>query len=70
MIETLHKCRDQNIFIVELRHIFGMLFDQDRNPVPLKEEIELLKEIIEHMKVETEYFEVKLIIVGLKIIGK
>ena len=47
-----------------------MLFDQDRNPVPLKEEIELLKEIIEHMKVETEYFEVKLIIVGLKIIGK
>ena len=47
--EILKKCAKQNIFIVELRHIFGMLFDDDRNPVDLEEELRIIEEQVKHV---------------------
>jgi hypothetical protein len=40
--EIMIKCAEQNIFIVELRHIFGMLFDDDRKQVGLEEELQII----------------------------
>jgi hypothetical protein len=40
--EILVKCLRQKLYVVELRHITGLLFDEDRQPVPLKEEIKMI----------------------------
>ena len=34
--ETIDSCTDQNVFIVELRHISGMLFDDDLKEMTLE----------------------------------
>ncbi len=68
--DVLRKCVAQNIFVVELRHIFGMLFDEDRKPIGLEQELIIIQEIVDHIKKETPHFELSLIITGLKIVGK
>jgi hypothetical protein len=40
--EILVKCLKQKLYVVELRHIFGLLFDEDRQPVQLQEELQLI----------------------------
>ena len=38
-------CRDflrEGVTVVEFKHIFGTLFDDDRNPVSLQDEIQIL----------------------------
>jgi hypothetical protein len=40
--EILVKCLKQKLYVVELRHIFGLLFDEDRQPVQLQEELHLI----------------------------
>ena len=66
----MKKCVAQNIFIVELRHIFGMLFDDDRKPIGLEDELTIIQDIVNHIKQEVPHFELSLIITGLKIVGK
>jgi hypothetical protein len=39
--EILIKCYLQKIYVVELRHIAGLLFDDDRVQVPLEEELSI-----------------------------
>ena len=68
--EVLQQCVSQNVFVVELRHIFGMLFDDDRNLIGLEKELELIQEIVNDIKKDYPYFELSLIITGLKIVGK
>ena len=67
---ALKACIAQNVFIVEYRHISGMLFDDDKNPVPLLEELRIIREIVDGLQKETPYFEFRLILTGLKIMGK
>ena len=53
-----------------MRHIFGMLFDDDRKPVSLEEELSIIEEQVKHIQLDKPYFRLKLIICGLKIVGK
>jgi hypothetical protein len=55
---------------VELRHIFGMLFDDDRNPIGLEGELKIIDDILTHTRKDYPGFELRLIITGLKIVGR
>jgi hypothetical protein len=65
----LERCIAQNVFIVEYRHISGMLFDDDRKEIPFLQELQVIHDIVERLKIKTPHFEFKLIITGLKIVG-
>lgn len=69
---NLENCIAQNIFIVELRHTSGMLFDLydgERKPVPLLDELETIQNIIDEIKKDCPYFELMLILTSYKIVG-
>lgn len=74
MEEILVKCAKQKLYVVELRHIFGLLFDEDRQPIQLKEEIKIIQSVLDKVRTENHidprHFHVKLIVTGLKIVGK
>jgi len=46
---ALERCIAQNVFIVEYRHISGMLFDDDRNPIGFLEELQIIREIVDEL---------------------
>jgi adenosine deaminase CECR1 len=68
--EALQSCIDQKVYIVEYRHISGMLFDDDKNQVSFLEELRIIKGIVDEIKETTPHFQFKLILTGLKIVGK
>jgi adenosine deaminase CECR1 len=67
---TIDSCIAQNVFVVELRHISGIIFDDDRKPMGLMEELKIVQECIDETKKRQPYFEMTLVITGLKIVGK
>lgn len=67
---ALERCIDQNVFIVEYRHISGMLFGDDKKYVPFIEELRIIRAVIDELQVKTPHFEFRLILTGLKIVGK
>jgi len=67
--KTIDSCVKQNTFVVELRHISGMLFDEDRKPMGLLKELKIIQEVIDETKQSIPYFEMTLVITGLKIVG-
>ena len=73
MHEVLSKCAQQNIFVVELRHMFGMLFevvDGEKKNISVEEELKLIQEVVDHIRKDVPHFELKLITCGLKIVGR
>lgn len=60
----------QNVFALELRHIFGMVIDDNGNQIPLEEEIAIFERVFQKVKQTYPKFSCKLIICGLKIVGK
>jgi hypothetical protein len=46
---ALERCIQQNVFIVEYRHISGMLFDDNKDPVPFMEELKIIREIVDEL---------------------
>lgn len=66
---TIDSCVAQNVFVVELRHISGMLFDEQRKPMGILAELKIIKEVIDETKQHTPHFEMMLVITGLKIVG-
>jgi len=46
---ALERCIAQNVFIVEYRHISGMLFDENREQIPFMEELRIIREIIDDL---------------------
>lgn len=52
-----------------MRHISGMLIDDDRNFMSLDEELKIVDEVVKEVKKSIPYFEFKLVITGLKIVG-
>jgi hypothetical protein len=56
--------------VLELKHIFGMVFDDDNKPLSLEEEINIFKRVLHKIQRDYPLFEIKLIICSLKIIGK
>lgn len=46
-----------------------MLFDDDKKPVPFIEELRYIADIVDELRKKTPYFEFKLVLTGLKIVG-
>jgi adenosine deaminase CECR1 len=74
LAEILEKCALQNVFIVELRYIPSLLFDDDRKAVPLEEELGIIEEVVNDVRRKLNLpdgeFHLRLIITGLKILGR
>jgi adenosine deaminase CECR1 len=68
--KALQACIDQNVYIVEYRHISGMLFDDDKKPLPFIEELKIIRAIVDDLQKTTPVFDFRLILTGLKIVGK
>jgi len=66
---TLVACAKQNIFVVELRHTTGSLFDDNRNTVDVVDELGIIEEIAQEIRAEYPLFRVMLIFTCYKIIG-
>jgi hypothetical protein len=44
---TLESCIKQNILIVEFRHRTGCLYDKDRKPIAVEEEMKIIHDVVE-----------------------
>ena len=60
----------QNVFIVEYRHISGMLFGDNKEPVPFMEELKIIREVVDEIQKETPNFHFKLILTSVKLLGR
>lgn len=58
------------VTVVEYRHIFGCLKDDDLNVIPLKEELEIFHRVEKAIRQMFPLFRMKIINCGLKIVGK
>eukprot|EP00352_Strombidinopsis_acuminata_P001978 CAMPEP_0176402914 /NCGR_PEP_ID=MMETSP0126-20121128/49670_1 /TAXON_ID=141414 ORGANISM="Strombidinopsis acuminatum, Strain SPMC142" /NCGR_SAMPLE_ID=MMETSP0126 /ASSEMBLY_ACC=CAM_ASM_000229 /LENGTH=305 /DNA_ID=CAMNT_0017780839 /DNA_START=120 /DNA_END=1037 /DNA_ORIENTATION=- len=67
--DTMRSCIKQNVFIVELRHISGSLYDDERKPLSFEYELDLIQEVLDEVKKDHPNFDLKLCITGLKLIG-
>lgn len=47
-----------------------MLFDDNRNQVPFIDELRIIRAIVDELQVNTPHFDFKLVLTGLKIVGK
>ena len=68
LMATIESCIKQNVFVVELRHISGMLFDEERKPMTLLQELAIVDECIKEAQKTVPYFQLTLVITGLKIV--
>lgn len=59
----------ENSSIVEIRHIFGCLFD-DNGPVSLEDEIKMFQDMVKNIQSFVPKFRIRIISVGLKIVGR
>lgn len=78
---SIEACVKQNIFVVELRHTTGCLFDRSalsdeaklndkKETVPLLDELEMIQNIINDVKKTTPHFEMTLILTSYKMVGQ
>lgn len=69
---ALQSCIDQRTYIVEYRHISGMLFDDDKVPLKFLDELKVIREVVDELQKVNSHmpFYFKLILTGLKIVGK
>lgn len=69
----LYRCLKEYIrefsTVVEIRHIFGCLFD-DNGPIPIQEEIKLFTDMVKNIQSFTPLFQIRIISIGLKIVGR
>jgi hypothetical protein len=56
--------------VVEFRHIFGMIIDDDGKSISLEEELNIFTRVINKIHIEFPLFQCRIIICSLKIIGK
>lgn len=56
--------------MVEYKHISGMLFGDNKEPVPFIEELKIIREIVDELQKKTPHFDFRLCITGLKILGE
>lgn len=74
MEEILVKCAKQRLYVVELRHIPGMLFNDDRHVIGLEEELDIIQGVLEKVRrdhsLDPKEFHLRMIFTGLKIVGR
>jgi len=80
----IKSCIEQNIFIVELRHTTGCLFEKCNDlgltgpklnqncnkPIPLLDELDLIQNILNEVKQDCPHFELTLILTSYKMVGQ
>lgn len=69
LTQTVQSCIKQNVYVVELRHISGLLIDDDRKHLGLLDELKIIQEVIDETKKTVPHFELMLVITGLKVVG-
>ena len=57
------------VTVVEFKHIFGMLFDDDQNYIPLEEELAIFEECQNKLQQRFPLFRMKIVACGLKLLG-
>ena len=60
---------EEMVTVVEYRHIFGMLFDEE-GPLSLDREMAIFQEVYDVLRAQFPLFRMKIIVCGLKIVGK
>ena len=58
------------VFVVEYRHIFGMVIDDDGKSIGTEREVEIFKRVLEKIQRDYPLFTFRLIVCGLKVIGR
>jgi len=58
------------VFVLELRHIFGMVIDDDGNSIGVQEEMKIFQRVLAKVQRDYPLFTFKIIVCGLKIVGK
>lgn len=61
---------NEMVTVVEYRHIFGCLFDDDGNTIPLAEELAIFKDCQSKIQQRFPLFRIKIIACGLKLFGR
>ena len=59
---------DEMVTVVEYRHIFGMLFDED-GVISLDREMQIWQDVYSAIRVQYPLFRMKIIVCGLKVLG-
>jgi hypothetical protein len=59
----------QCITVVEWKHIFGMVFDEE-GPIGVKRECEIFNRVQEELRHMFPLFEMRIVVCGLKVVGK
>jgi hypothetical protein len=60
----------QMVSVLELRHIFGMIIDDDGKPITPDQEILIFERVLAKVQRDFPLFQIKVIVCSLKIIGK
>ena len=56
--------------MVEFRYTSGMVYDDEKKPIPFLEELQLLRSIVDDLQKTTPHFDFRLIFTGLKQVGE
>ena len=62
-------CVAEQIFICELKHIFGFVFDDNHDAIEASKELEIIDRCIKKMQQKEPLFECRLVVCGLKALG-
>ena len=57
---------EQNVWIVEFRHIFGMVIDEDYKPIGVERELEIFDRVLAQVREVHPDFQMRIINCGLK----
>ncbi len=60
----------EHIYFVELKHIFGIVIDNEGKSISLEDELKIWERVRAKVKVDCPDFDMKMIVQGLKILGK
>ena len=58
-----------HIQVVELRHSFGSIVDENQNPLLPEEELNIIENIVHHIQSDHPDFKTKIIVTGFKFLG-
>ena len=70
IVRVFEICLKEHIYICELRHIVGFAFDDKRNSIEIDKELEIFDRSLKKIQKREPLFACKIIICGLKILGK
>jgi hypothetical protein len=71
--KVLYRCLKEYIkefvTVVEIRHVFGCLFDE-KGPVSLEDEVKIFTDMVRNIQSFTPLFQIRIISCGLKMFGR